>query len=92
MDAVASANRERVFVFESAPLEIGEELIEIGNENSGPKYDERYEIFYKAIKARFPDLIAEVPRSFERPVQGRLPLYRVGWAMIRPQAAGAPAK
>ncbi len=44
-----------------------------------------------AIKSRFPDLVAEVPRSFERPVQGRLPLYRVGWAMIRPQAAGAAA-
>ncbi len=43
-----------------------------------------------AIKARFPALVAEVPRSFERPVQGRLPLYRVGWAMIRPQAAAAP--
>lgn|GEM_PF-178089 len=42
-----------------------------------------------AIKSRFPDLVAEVPRSFERPVQGRLPLYRVGWAVIRPQAAGA---
>jgi len=46
-----------------------------------------------AIKSRFPDLVPEVPRSFERPVQGRLPLYRIGWAMIRPQAAGAaPAK
>src|SRR5262249_27215446 len=40
-----------------------------------------------AIKARFPDLVIEVPRSFERLVQGRLPLYRVGWAMIRPQQA-----
>src|SRR5262249_12733537 len=39
------------------------------------------------IKARFPDLVIEVPRSFERLVQGRLPLYRVGWAMIRPQQA-----
>jgi hypothetical protein len=46
-----------------------------------------------AIKSRFPDLVPEVPRSFERPVQGRLPLYRVGWAMIRPQAPAAePAK
>jgi len=40
-----------------------------------------------AIKARFPDLVIEVPRSFERLIQGRLPLYRVGWAMIRPQQA-----
>jgi Dolichyl-phosphate-mannose-protein mannosyltransferase len=46
-----------------------------------------------AIKSRFPDLVVEVPRSFERPVQGRLPLYRVGWAMIRPHAGdAAPAK
>jgi 4-amino-4-deoxy-L-arabinose transferase-like glycosyltransferase len=36
------------------------------------------------LRARFPDLVAEVPRSFERPIQGRLPLLRIGWAMIRP--------
>jgi 4-amino-4-deoxy-L-arabinose transferase-like glycosyltransferase len=40
-----------------------------------------------AITARFPDLVPEVPRSFERPVQGRLPLLRIGWALIRPAAA-----
>jgi Dolichyl-phosphate-mannose-protein mannosyltransferase len=39
-----------------------------------------------AIKERFPDLVPEVPRAFERPVQGRLPLIRIGWAVIRPQA------
>jgi 4-amino-4-deoxy-L-arabinose transferase-like glycosyltransferase len=39
------------------------------------------------IRARFPDLVPEVPRAFERPVQGRLPLLRIGWAMIRPQAS-----
>jgi hypothetical protein len=38
-----------------------------------------------AIKARFPDLVPEVPRAFERSVQGRLPLLRIGWGMIRPQ-------
>jgi hypothetical protein len=27
-----------------------------------------------------------VPRVFERAVQGRLPLIRIGWAVIRPQA------
>jgi hypothetical protein len=43
------------------------------------------------IRARFPDLVAEVPRAFERPIQGRLPLMRIGWAMIRPQSA-APAQ
>jgi Dolichyl-phosphate-mannose-protein mannosyltransferase len=44
------------------------------------------------IKAYFPDLVAEVPRTFERPVQGRMPLLRVGWAVIRPgTVAAAPA-
>ena len=38
-----------------------------------------------ALKERFPDMIAEVPRSFDRSVQGRLPLLRIGWAMIRPR-------
>jgi hypothetical protein len=36
------------------------------------------------LKARFPDMVAEVPRAFPRPVQGRLPLLRIGWAVIRP--------
>jgi hypothetical protein len=45
------------------------------------------------IKATFPDLIPEVPRTFDRPVQGRLPLLRIGWGVIRPQSepAGAAA-
>jgi hypothetical protein len=38
-----------------------------------------------AIAARFPGLIADVPRAFEREVQGRLPLLRIGWGVIRPQ-------
>jgi 4-amino-4-deoxy-L-arabinose transferase-like glycosyltransferase len=38
------------------------------------------------IKERFPDMVPEVPpRAFARPVQGRLPLLRIGWALIRPQ-------
>ena len=41
------------------------------------------------IKQRFPDIVPEVPRAFERPLQGRLPLLRIGWAMIRPQQAPA---
>lgn len=40
-----------------------------------------------SIKAAFPDLVVEVPRSFERSIQGRLPLLRIGWAVIRPQIA-----
>ena len=31
------------------------------------------------LKAQFPDLVQEVPRSFPRAVQGRLPLIRLGW-------------
>ena len=40
-----------------------------------------------AIKARFPDLVAEQPRSFSRPVQGISPLVRIGWGVIRPRDA-----
>jgi len=36
------------------------------------------------IRARFPDLVAEVPHTFERAIQGRLDPLRIGWAMIRP--------
>jgi hypothetical protein len=43
------------------------------------------------VRAKFPDLVVEVPRAFERSIQGRLPLLRIGWAVIRPQAA-APAQ
>jgi hypothetical protein len=44
-----------------------------------------------ALKERFPDLVPEVPRIFERAMQGRLPLLRIGWAVIRPQGQ-APAQ
>ena len=42
------------------------------------------------IKTYFPDLVAELPRTFARPVQGRLPVLRVGWGVIRPGSV-APA-
>jgi len=42
------------------------------------------------IRARFPDLVPEVPRAFERLVQGRLPLERIGWGMTRPAASEQP--
>ena len=45
-----------------------------------------------SIKAAFPDLVIEVPRAFERSNQGRLPLLRIGWAVIRPQAPATPAQ
>jgi hypothetical protein len=38
------------------------------------------------IATRFPGLVADVPRAFERMVQGRLPLLRIGWGAVRPQA------
>ena len=37
------------------------------------------------IAREFPDLVIEVPRAFERRFQGRMPLQRVGWGMIRPR-------
>ncbi len=37
------------------------------------------------ILRRFPDLVPEVPRAFERFVTGRQPLLRVGWAIVRPK-------
>lgn len=43
------------------------------------------------IKARFPNLTAEVPRVFEWTVQGRRPLLRMGWAIIRPVDAATLA-
>ncbi|MFZ0607257.1 MAG: glycosyltransferase family 39 protein [Xanthobacteraceae bacterium] len=41
------------------------------------------------IKAYFPDLVPEVPRAFDRPVQGRLPVLWIGWGMIRPGSVAA---
>lgn len=37
------------------------------------------------IAQRFPGLVPEVPRAFERLVNGRQPLLRVGWAIVRPK-------
>jgi hypothetical protein len=36
------------------------------------------------LKAQFPGMVPEVPRSFPRTVQGVLPLIRLGWSMQRP--------
>jgi hypothetical protein len=43
------------------------------------------------IKAYFPDLVAEVPRAFNRPVEGRLPTLWIGWGVIRPGSVTAAA-
>jgi hypothetical protein len=39
-----------------------------------------------ALRTQFPGMVPELPRSFERAVQGRLPLIRLGWSVLRPQA------
>ena len=36
------------------------------------------------IAQKFPGLAPEVPQTFKRRFQGRMPLLRVGWGMIRP--------
>jgi hypothetical protein len=38
------------------------------------------------IARRYPDLVPEVPHAFERLVNGRQPLLRIGWAIVRPKA------
>jgi hypothetical protein len=37
------------------------------------------------IAQHFPGLVPEVPRGFERLVDGRQPLLRIGWAIVRPK-------
>lgn len=55
-----------------------------------PATDTRAEV-PATLAARFQTLVADVPRSFERRFQGRLPLIRIGYGVLRPQAdAAAP--
>jgi hypothetical protein len=37
------------------------------------------------IAQRFPGMVPEVPRAFERLVNGRQPLLRIGWGIVRPK-------
>jgi hypothetical protein len=46
----------------------------------------------ETIRAQFPDLVPEVPHAFERTIQGRLDLLRVGWAVIRPASTPQAAR
>lgn len=39
------------------------------------------------IARRFPGLVPEVPRTFDRIVKGRQSPLRIGWAVVRPQGA-----
>jgi 4-amino-4-deoxy-L-arabinose transferase-like glycosyltransferase len=42
------------------------------------------------IARRFPGIVPEVPRSFQRYLMGRQPLLRIGWAIVRPPQAAPP--
>lgn len=88
--AVASPRRPRVLHDEKSglPRASAQELAQKGaivvwraTDNAGTPPPE--------IRAQFPDLVAEVPRAFERALSGRAPLLRIGWALIRPRG-GAP--
>ena len=71
-----------------------EDLIRKGRDHRGPLTDTTGTP-PPDIKTRFPNLVAEIPRAFERPVQGRLPLLRIGWGLVRPQepaSGGATAQ
>jgi hypothetical protein len=37
------------------------------------------------IAKHFPGLVPEVPRAFDWLVNGRQPLLRIGWAIVRPR-------
>ena len=37
------------------------------------------------IAQRFPGIVPEVPRAFDWLVNGRQPLLRIGWAIVRPK-------
>lgn len=43
------------------------------------------------ILKHFPGLVPEVPRAFDRMIQGRQAVLRVGWAIVRPQGASPQA-
>jgi alpha-L-arabinofuranosidase len=44
--------------------------MEIGNENGGPLYQERYRLFYDALKARYPEIVLVADeRTSQRPTE-----------------------
>ena len=46
------------------------QYIEIGNENWGPLYNQRFETFYKAIKAKYPQLTLISNHSLKSDMSG----------------------
>lgn len=69
LDAIEYANGDEATRFGAMRIKNGHKasfnlrLMEIGNENGGPAYEERYAIFWKTIKARYPEmrLVANTP-------------------------------
>lgn len=54
-DGSTEWSRKRVENGHTEPFPL--KYVEIGNENWGPVYEKRYDKFYKAIKAKYPDLV-----------------------------------
>ena len=54
--STARGARSRARNGHPAPFNL--KYIEIGNENGGPAYHERYALFYDAIKAKYPQMHA----------------------------------
>jgi len=52
------------------PAPFNLKYMEIGNENGGPLYQERYRLFYDAMKARYPEIILVADeRTTQRPTE-----------------------
>jgi hypothetical protein len=91
--AMDSADRPRPFFVDRPELNaISEDVVRAEGAIVVWPVSDNAETLPAAIKARFPDLVVEVPQSFPRPFQGRLALYRIGWAMIRPASEPAASK
>ncbi len=62
LDAIEYANGPRNSTWGSLrarnghPAPFGLKYLEIGNENGGPRYHERYALFYDAVKAKYPEM------------------------------------
>jgi Dolichyl-phosphate-mannose-protein mannosyltransferase len=72
-----AAPADRTHVTKQDIAEKGAVILWLATDNAGRPPPE--------ILRQFPDLAIEVPRAFERQYQGRMPLMRVGWGMIRPR-------
>lgn len=64
-DASTTWGKKRIEAGHAEPF--GMEMLEIGNENVGPEYEERYAFIYPQIKAKYPDSL--VLACFTQPGQ-----------------------